>query len=136
METNRNEQVVSRLYDAWAHGDTDGSIAPFDEAIAWFPAEGHPYAPEGKPWVGLADLTENFFKKVSQDWEQFVTKPDRFHAAGDTVIVEGRYNGTFKPRQRHYDAQFCHIWTLNSAAKIVCLRQYSDTAQMQRVMGR
>ena len=136
MSTERvsNVQVVADLYDAWARGDAEGSTAPFDPEIEWYPAEGHPYSPEGKPWVGLTDLTESFFSKVPRDWEAFTTRPDRIHGAGDTVIVEGRYSGTFKPNGRHYDAQFCHVWTLNEQDRIVSLRQYADTAEMQRVM--
>ena len=129
------KQVVAGLYDAWARGDAEGSTAPFDPEIEWYPAEGHPYSPEGRPWLGLTDLTENFFSRVPRDWDEFTTRADRFHAAGQTVVVEGRYGGTFKPNGRHYDAQFCHVWTLNAEGRIVRLRQYADTAQMQRVMG-
>lgn len=131
---NSKLETVSGLYDAWARDDAESAAAAFDEGVFWFPAEGHPYSPDGKPWIGLHDLTENFFQRVPDDWEKFVTRPDRFYASGDTVIVEGRYRGIFKPTGRPYDAQFCHVWSLNDAARIVLFRQYADTAQMQRVM--
>ena len=130
-----NRQIVADVYDAWGRGDADASTALFHPEMEWRPAEGHPYSPEGTPWVGLADLTENFFSRVGRDWERFTTRPIRLHEAGDVVVVEGRYSGVFTPNGRDYDAQFCHVWTLNDG-RIISLSQYADTAEMQRVMGR
>lgn len=134
-DTDANRSVVEALYRAWARGDHAAAIAMFDDDVQWYPAEGHPYSPEGKPWIGLRELTEKFFNRVGAEWTAFATRPDQFHVAGYTVIVEGRYTGTFLPRRSRYNAEFCHIWTLSPERKILRLKQYADTAQMQRVMA-
>ncbi len=53
--------------------------------------------------------------------------PHRFHQAGETVAVEGRYA---KATGRRLDAQMCHVWTLHGG-KVAGFQQYVDTAQLQ-----
>jgi uncharacterized protein len=135
MSPEGNVDVVKSLYVAWAQGDEVQARGILSEGIEWWPAEGHPYSPNGEPWRGLKQLTEAFFARVGREWSNFETRPERIYAAEpNIVVVEGRYVGIFRPTGRAYDAQFCHIWTLNMSRQITCLRQYADTAQMQRVM--
>lgn len=133
--TDRNLQLIVSLYEAWDRNDAQAAMALFDEKVEWYPAEGHPYSPDGQPWIGLKELTAKFFARVSLEWPDMTANINRVHAAGNTVIVEGRYRGTFEPTKRRYNAQFCHVWTLSEAGRILRLRQYADTAQMQRVMS-
>ena len=60
--------------------------------------------------------------------------PKQFHDAGDTVVVEGRYTGTYKATGKSLDAQVTHIWSLRDG-KVTSFQQYVDTAQLQEVMG-
>jgi ketosteroid isomerase-like protein len=60
--------------------------------------------------------------------------PKDFHDAGDTVIVEDRYTGTFKATGKSADAQYCHIFKARDG-KVTSFQQFVDTAQMQDAMG-
>jgi len=100
--------------------------------IQWWPAENHPYAPEGKPWIGREKLAEEFFKKIGMEWLSFGCSPVTFHDAGKTVVVEGRYFGVHRSGKK-LDAQFCHVWTL-SEGRVAAFHQYTDTAQLKQVM--
>ncbi len=61
-------------------------------------------------------------------------KPKEADNAGDSVIVEGRYTGTFKESGKNLDAQYCHVFTMRDG-KLVNFQQFVDTAQLQEVMG-
>lgn len=56
------------------------------------------------------------------------------HGAGDSVVVEGRYTGTFKETRKDIDAQFCHVFKLRDG-KVTSFQQFTDTAQWQSAMG-
>jgi uncharacterized protein len=60
--------------------------------------------------------------------------PKEFYDAGDTVVVEGRYTGTYKATGKSADAQFCHVFKIRNG-RLASFQQFVDTAQMQNVMG-
>lgn len=122
-------------YDAFGRGDVHRLVATFDDEVEWRPAECHPYAPDGGPWVGAGAITANLFVRVGEDWEDFSAVPLAVHEAGETVVVEGRYHGTYRESGRRLDAQFCHVWTLREG-KVQVFQQYVDTAQLRRFANR
>ena len=69
------------------------------------------------------------------DWEGFAPVPEEFLDAGDTVVVLGRYRGTYKATGRTLDAQFVHVWRVEDG-KAVAFQQYTDTLQAVRVTER
>jgi hypothetical protein len=90
---------------------------------------------DGKPWIGPDAVVQNLFAKLGEEWEVFTVSPSSFHDAGETVTVEGRYSGKYKATGRDLDAQFCHVWKLENG-KVQSFQQFTDTAQLQHVMGR
>jgi ketosteroid isomerase-like protein len=56
------------------------------------------------------------------------------HDAGQYVVIEGRYTGTYKPTGRKLDAQLCHVLRIQDG-KLVGFQQYLDTAQLQAVQA-
>ena len=78
---------------------------------------------------------QNLFMKLGANFDgTFVVHPKDFHDAGDTVVVQGRYTGTFKATGKNLDAQVCHIFKIRDG-KLVSFQQFVDTAQLQDVMG-
>ena len=77
---------------------------------------------------------QNLFVNLVSDWDGFTVHPERFHDAGDTVVVEGRYTGTHKATSRSLDCQYCHVFTVREN-KVTKFQQYMDTAHLQDVMG-
>ena len=129
-----NVERAQALYEAFGQGDIPAVFAAFDPDIEWHEAEGNPYEPSGKAWIGLEPIQELFMKLGDTEWEGFTVTPRKFHDAGDTVIAEARYGGTYKATGKAIDAQVCHIWTFRGD-RIVGFQQYVDTAQLQDVTG-
>jgi ketosteroid isomerase-like protein len=112
-----NVPIVQGGYAAFGRGDVPGVLAIFDPDIEWREAEGNPYKPDGKAWIG-----------------GFTVTPKAFHDAGDTVVVECGYAGVYKATGKSIDAQACHVWTF-SDGKVTSFQQYVDTGQLQDAMG-
>lgn len=129
-----NVQTVQGLYEAFAKGDVPAVLGGFDPKIEWREAEGNPYSIKGEPFVGGDEILERLFMKLATEWDGFSVHPREFHDAGDTVVVQGRYTGTFKETGRSMDAQMCHIFTLRDG-KVTSFQQLVDTAQWQSVVG-
>ena len=130
-----NVQLLQGLYDAFAKGDVGTVLGAFAPDIEWYEAESNPYEPEGgAPFVGADSITNNLFVKLATEWDSFTVTPQRFHDAGDAVVVEGRYSGAYNTSGLKLDAQFCHVWTMRDG-KVATFRQYADTAKFQDVMS-
>ena len=72
--------------------------------------------------------------KLGAEWDgTFAVHPKDFHDAGDTVVVEARYSGTYTATGKELDAQVCHVWKLRDG-KVTSFQQFVDTGQMQSVM--
>ena len=129
-----NAEVIKGLYDAFGRGDIESVFGAFDPNIEWHEAEGNPYEPSGKAWVGQDAIMQNLFVKLGTEWDGFTVTPKELHDAGDAVIAECRYTGTYKATGKQIDAQVCHVWKLRDG-KIASFQQYVDTAQLQDVTG-
>ena len=129
-----NVQLVRDLYGAFGRGDIGAVLAALDAQIEWRESEGNPYQPSGEPWIGGDAILQNLFMKLGADWDGFTVTPRTFYDAGDSVVVEARYSGTFKATGKSLNAQVCHIWKARDG-KLTSFQQYVDTAHLQEVMG-
>ncbi len=123
-----NVRTVQDIYDAFARGDIPAVLAAFDPQIEWREADNFLYA-DGNPYVGPQAVLDGVFAPLAEDFDGFAAVPDEFFDAGDTVVVRGRYKGTFKRTGTAIDAQFAHFYTLRDG-KIAHFQQYTDTAQV------
>jgi ketosteroid isomerase-like protein len=130
----KGAKVMAGLYEAFGRGEMPTVLGAMDPKIHWHEAEGNPYMPSGKAWVGPDAVLTNLFAKLGGEWDGFTVHPASYHDAGETVTVEGRYTGRYKATGKSLDAQFCHIWTL-AGGKITKFQQYVDTGKLQNVMG-
>jgi hypothetical protein len=71
--------------------------------------------------------------RIGSEWEGFTVNVRSLHDAGEHVVMEGRYTGTYKPSNRSLDAQVCHVLRFRSG-KLLSFQQYVDTGQLQAVM--
>jgi hypothetical protein len=134
MTTTDSENVtlIEAMYAAFARGDLDGVIAAMHPDIAWHEAE-HSLWHEPGGYHGPADVLSNVFGRIPEQFADFRVVPQGFHDAGDTVIVEGRYQAT-TPTGEKLDAQVCHVWTIRDG-KVGRFDQYTDTLQLAQVVG-
>jgi ketosteroid isomerase-like protein len=129
-----NVQIMKGGYEAFGRGDVPSVLAIFDPNIEWREAEGNPYKPDGKPWIGVDAVVQNLFMRLGSEWDDFTVTPVAFHDAGDTVVAECRYTGVHKGTGKSIAAQACHVWKF-SDGKVTSFQQYVDTGQMQDAMG-
>jgi ketosteroid isomerase-like protein len=129
-----NIDVVRALYKAIGEGDVPAVLGGMSPGIEWREAEGNPYMPSGEAWVGPDAIVENLFAKLVTEWEGFTVQPKEFSDAGSTVVVEGRYTGTFVSTGTAIDSQFCHVIGVQDG-KMTSFQQYTDTGQFQAAMG-
>jgi uncharacterized protein len=129
-----NVTLMKSLYDAFGRGDIPAVLGAMSPDIKWHQAEGNPYRPSGEAWVGPDAVLNNLFMRLGSEWNGFAVHPRAFHGAGDSVIVEGRYSGTYNPTGKSMDTQFCHVWDVKDG-KVTRFQQYVDTAKLHDVMG-
>ncbi|MFY9931031.1 MAG: nuclear transport factor 2 family protein [Streptosporangiaceae bacterium] len=127
-----NVQLMRDLYEALHRGDVAWVLGVMDLDIEWREAEGNPYQPDGQAWHGPDAVVKNLFMRLASEWDGFTVHPWTFHEAGDAVVVEARYTGTFRATGRKLDAQVCHVWRIRDG-KVRSFQQYADTAQLQDV---
>ena len=128
-----NLTLLKNLYNAFGRGDIPTVLGAMSPEIKWHQAESNPYRPSGEAWVGPDAILNNLFMKLGAEWDGFTVHPKLFHGAGDSVIVEGRYSGTYKPTGKSIDAQFCHVWDFKDG-KLTRFQQYVDTAKLHAAM--
>ena len=129
-----NVDLLKNLYDAFGRGDIPEVLGGMSPDIRWHQAESNPYMPSGEAWVGPDAVMNKLFARLGAEWEGFSVHPRSFHGARDSVIVEGRYTGTYKATGKSMDLQVCHIWDVKDG-KLSRFQQYLDTAKLQEVMG-
>ena len=129
-----NVEIMKGGYEAFGRGDVPSVLALFDPNIEWREAEGNPYKPDGKAWIGGDAIVQNLFMRLGSEWDAFVVTPKEFHDGGDTVVTECRCTGVHKATGKSIDAQACHVWKFRDG-KVTSFQQYLDTGQMQDAMG-
>lgn len=129
----KSGDIVKAIYDSFGKGDVPGVLGAFDPQIEWIEAESFLYA-DGNPYAGPQAVAEGVFQRIVSDVQNFAVRPERFVEAGDTVVVEGRYQGKMKTTGTSVDAQFAHVWQLREG-KVVRFQQYTDTKQWAEAAG-
>jgi ketosteroid isomerase-like protein len=126
-----NVDLVKFVYEAFGRGDVSSVLSAMSPGIRWIPAD-HSPTDRGRAYNGPQEVADIVFKTIGEQWEGFKVKPERFFDAGDTVIMEGRYGGTYRATGRATNAQVIHIWLIRDG-KIAEFRQYTDTAELSSV---
>lgn len=131
--SQENVDLIRAIYDSFAAGDVPGVVARMSPDMVWNEAENFPYA-DGNPYRGPEAILGGVFARLGSEWNGFASVPEEFLDAGDTVVVLGRYRGTFKATGLALDAQLAHVWRV-AGGKAVRFQQYTDTLQAARVTG-
>jgi ketosteroid isomerase-like protein len=105
-----------------------------DDDVQFVLAENSLYD-RGAPYCGKDDIGENVFVRIGGEWDGFNIVVEALHDAGDVVVMQGRYRGTYKGTGRESNVQVVHIWTLREG-KLVRMQQYADTLAMREIAGR
>jgi ketosteroid isomerase-like protein len=130
--SQQNVNLIAGVYEAFEQGDVPAVLATFDPQIVWNEAEGNPYA-DGNPYIGPDRVLNGVFARVATEWDGFKIHREQLLDAGDTVVMCGRYSGTYKSTGVSMNPQVVHVFKLRGG-KIVSFQQYVDTAQMRDAM--
>ena len=125
--------AIRGIYEAFSAGDVGGVVARMSPSIVWNEADNFAYS-DHNPYVGHAAIGAGVFGRIGAEWDGFTVVPDEFLDAGDTVVVLGRYRGTFQATGKPLDAQLAHVWRVRDG-KAVQFQQYTDTLQAAQVTG-
>ena len=131
--SQENVELIRGLYAAFAAGDVGDVMGRMSPDIEWNEAENFPYS-DGNPYVGPGAIAAGVFARCGSEWDGFAALPEEFLDAGDTVVVLGRYGGTYKATGRAQNPQMVHVWRIRDG-KAVAFQQYGDTLQVARVTG-
>jgi hypothetical protein len=132
--SQENVALIEGLYAAFKAGDVPGVLGRMSPDIVWNEAENFPYA-DGNPYCGPEAILTGVFARLGGEWDGFAAIPAEYLDAGDTVVVFGRYHGTYKATGRALDAQLAHVWRIEGG-KAVGFQQYTDTLQAALVTER
>ena len=130
--SQQNVTLIRNLYAAFAQGDIPAVLAAMSPDIVWNEAENYPYA-DGNPYRGPEAILAGVFARIGSEWDGFAAVPEEYIDGGDTIVVLGRYRGTYRASGRSMDAQMVHVWRL-ADGRITRFDQRVDTLQSARVM--
>jgi ketosteroid isomerase-like protein len=128
-----NVSLVKGIYHAFGTGDVPAATSAMSADIEWNEAENFPYA-DGNPYIGPEAILGGVFARLASEWDGFRAEPEQFFDAGETVIVTGRYHGTWCGTGRAMNPQVAHFWTL-AEGKVVRFQQLVDTLAVARATG-
>ena len=125
-----NINSIKQVYQAFAEGDVPTVLGALSPEIDWTEAEGFPYA---GTYHGPRAVLEGVFMRLGSEWNGFAAIPDEFIDGGDTVVVLGKYSGTYKKTGKSFQANFAHVWKLQDG-KAIRFIQYVDTLLVHRAL--
>ncbi|MDP1661880.1 MAG: nuclear transport factor 2 family protein [Phycisphaerales bacterium] len=133
MPTN-NIDLIRGIYDAFSNGDVATVMGSLSPGVIWNEAENNPWA-DGNPYIGPEAVASGIFARCAGEWEGFAVEVVELLDAGDTVIMLGRYRGTYKATGRSQNTQVVHVWRIDGG-RVSRFQQYVDTLQLSLVMGK
>jgi ketosteroid isomerase-like protein len=131
--SQENVELIRGLYGAFAAGDVADVMGRMSPDIVWNEAENFPYS-DGNPYVGPGAIASGVFARCGSEWDGFAAVPEEYLDAGDTVVVLGRYKGSYKATGRPQNAQMVHVWRIKDG-KAAAFQQYVDTLHVDGVIN-
>ncbi|HTW66543.1 MAG TPA: nuclear transport factor 2 family protein [Bryobacteraceae bacterium] len=127
-----NLKLAESFYAAMGRGDIPFVVGLMHPEVTWNEAEGFVYA-DRNPYVGPDAVLAGVFARIGAEWDGFSAVTSEFVDGGETVVVFGRYRGTYKATGAKVDAQFVHTFKFRDG-KIAHFQQHTDTAQFQNAV--
>jgi ketosteroid isomerase-like protein len=121
-----NLSTVQAMYRALGRRDLDAVRELLAPDIEWIQSAGFP---GGGRHVGADAVLEEVFARFATEWSDWQAVVHQWLDAGETIVALGEYRGTYKATARSTVAAFAHVYDLRDG-RIVCFRQYADTAKI------
>jgi ketosteroid isomerase-like protein len=121
-----NLEVVKGIYNGGPEQIAKTLQAALAPRFEWTEAAGFP---DAGTFHTMEEVGRNVFARLAAEWDGSRAEVENFYDAGDTIIVTGRYLGTYKKSRGVMDAVFAHIWNFKDG-KIVKYTQNVDTKKV------
>jgi len=128
-----NVALVEQAYEAFGRGDIAAVVGMCSDDLEWHEAEHSTYW-SGEVLRGPQQVVDRVLRPIAEDNTDFRIQLDRIVGCGDTVLVQGRYLGTWRASGRAYDIQMAHVWDLADGL-LVRFQQYTDTQAWTELKG-
>ena len=116
--------VVRSIYDNFAQGDIGSVLGVLAPDVEW--VEGaQEFLPHRGVHRGPGEVAGHVFGMVMENFDEFAVIAERFHDAGDVIVVEGHATGRTK-NGAHLDAPAVWVWTVRDG-RVTRNRNYHDT---------
>lgn len=123
MSEQTNTVVIQAVYAAFNTGDIQTVLANVAPNAEWVD-----YGPAAVPYHGdFSGRISDFFSAIAESTRDGHVAIDRYIAAGDHVVTEGRYTAIARATGVRIDAPIAHVFTLRDG-KITSWRGYADSA--------
>ncbi|OHX11580.1 nuclear transport factor 2 family protein [Chromobacterium sphagni] len=130
MTPRSNLDIVRATYEGDSEDNGRNLLAALAPDAEWTEAAGFPYA---GTYVGAQSIVENVFKRLGGEWDGYRAAVDSYYDAGDNIIAQGFYHGTYRATGKSFSASFAHVYTLKDG-KIVKFVQIVDSAKVLEAM--
>jgi uncharacterized protein len=125
MSDQENISLIRNMYRAFGAGDVQSILSNVDSDAEWT-NHGPATIPYAGSWRGNARIGE-FFQAMADSTTGGEEIPENFIAAGDAVVVTGRYRARVRDTGAQIDSPVAHFFTIR-AGKVAKWVGYSDTA--------
>lgn len=127
-----NVALVRSVYDNFARGDIASVLGVLTPDVEWVEGS-QEYLPQKGVHRSPEEVAGRVFGNVVATFDEFAVIAERFHDAGDVVVVEGRAVGRTK-RGARLDAPAAWVWTVRDG-RLSANHNYHDTDAWRVALG-
>lgn len=114
----KNLEILKKGYQNFAEGNVEAVLATWDENIVWEECPGMPMAEGDGKIVGRQAVLEKVLAQIPEFMDDFSIEVRDFIDGGDKIVMEGYYNGTYKPTGKKFHAHVTHTWTMKDGKSV------------------
>ena len=122
----KNRLVIEALYKYFVDGAYHKMERIFHPDVIWIQMDGFP---GGGVYSGIDVIIQQVFKQLKSDWDNWKVSVESLVEAKGAVFVIGQYSGRYTRTGKTFTADFIHHYQFKKS-RIICFRQYTDTAQI------
>lgn len=125
MSEQQNVQMVKDAYAAFERGDVPAILAMLTDDVGW-----EMPGPSEIPYAGLRrgkDGAGEFFSRLGEADEVALFEPRQFLAAGNVVVVLGRYEARVRATGKIAKSDWVHVFEFRDG-KVSRWREFYDSA--------
>jgi ketosteroid isomerase-like protein len=130
--SRENVEIVRRVAEAFAEGDSDTVFALVAPEIEWNFSHADTWLEE-QVYRGYDAITE-FFGKWTEGWEDYRFEVEEIIDAGDRVVAIVRDEGRAKSSGIKVERRHGEVWTVRDG-RVVKIEPFDDAADALEAVG-